>query len=368
MNRRAQKPAASDGTRDHEHVGKISTGTTITVLVILAVFFYEIQSVLLPFVLAGLLAFICSPVVEWITLRVRLPRWVAAVGVFVVLMAAAAAGALAGVPPLAQEAAGIISDVEPIATGLFHAILGERTVNLFGQAMNADQLAQAALAGMRGWLAESGRLLTFGTYAFASVFGLFLTAVLLIYFLLGGPEIMRGLLRLLPPDQRPLIRHVWSRLHPVLLRYVAGIVAVVAYAAVAAYIGLGLVLGIPHAVFLALLTALLEMIPVVGPLAAALIAGMVAIRHATGLGAILAYAVYAAALRLSIDQLLGPIALGAAARVHPVLIIFCFLAGGALFGLAGVIMAVPVALTARITLAILYDEPPGGSDPGEAER
>jgi len=49
-------------------------------------------------------------------------------------------------------------------------------------------------------------------------------------------------------------------------------------------------------------------------------------------------------LRLSIDQLLGPVVLGRAARLHPTMIIFCFLSGGLLFGIAGMILAVPVAL------------------------
>ena len=59
----------------------------------------------------------------------------------------------------------------------------------------------------------------------------------------------------------------------------------------------------------------------------------------------------------SIDQLFGPLALGAAARPHPVIVIFCFLSGAFLFGVVGVIMAVPVALIVKITLALLYDEP-----------
>jgi predicted PurR-regulated permease PerM len=65
---------------------------------------------------------------------------------------------------------------------------------------------------------------------------------------------------------------------------------------------------------------------------------------------------YATALRISIDQLFGPLALGAAARLQPVLVIFCFLSGAFLFGVVGVIMAVPVALIVKITLALLYDE------------
>jgi predicted PurR-regulated permease PerM len=120
---------------------------------------------------------------------------------------------------------------------------------------------------------------------------------------------------------------------------------------------LGLVLGIPHAVLLAVLTGVLEMIPVIGPGLAVVIAGLVAIHSAAGIGAIIAYALYAIALRISIDQLFGPLALGTAARLHPVLVIFCFLSGAFLFGIVGVIMAVPVALVVKITLALLYDEP-----------
>jgi predicted PurR-regulated permease PerM len=83
---------------------------------------------------------------------------------------------------------------------------------------------------------------------------------------------------------------------------------------------------------------------------------LVAVRYANGIGPIIAYALYATALRLSIDQLLGPIVLGTAARLHPVVVIFCLLAGGALFGIVGIILAVPAALVLRTTLAILYDE------------
>jgi predicted PurR-regulated permease PerM len=72
---------------------------------------------------------------------------------------------------------------------------------------------------------------------------------------------------------------------------------------------------------------------------------------------IIAYALYATALRISIDQLFGPLALGTAAQLHPVLVIFCFLSGALLFGIVGVIMAVPVALVVKTILALLYDEP-----------
>jgi predicted PurR-regulated permease PerM len=131
-------------------------------------------------------------------------------------------------------------------------------------------------------------------------------------------------------------------------------IAVVSYATAAAYVGLSFFLGIHHAILLALLTGCLEIVPVIGPTSAAIIAGLVSLHTATGIMSIVDYALYATALRLSIDQLVGPLVLGTAAHVHPVLIIFCFLAGGIVFGLPGVILAVPVALLIKSTLATLY--------------
>ena len=96
----------------------------------------------------------------------------------------------------------------------------------------------------------------------------------------------------------------------------------------------------------------------IGPAASAVIAGLVAIQEAKSIWSILAYVIYASALRLSIDQLVGPLVLGNAGRIHPALVIFCFLAGGVLFGVAGVILAVPAALTVKVVLATIYDEAP----------
>src|SRR5262249_3857130 len=60
---------------------------------------------------------------------------------------------------------------------------------------------------------------------------------------------------------------------------------------------------------------------------------------------------------ISIDEVLAPVVLGRAARLHPVVVIFCIPAGALLYGVAGVIMAVPCALAVRVTLARLYEEP-----------
>jgi predicted PurR-regulated permease PerM len=177
-----------------------------------------------------------------------------------------------------------------------------------------------------------------------------------VYFLLDIQRIAQGLLWLAPPGRRPFIRHLWRELEPILRRYFIGIAVVVTYAAIAAYIGLGLILHLHHAVLLALLTGILELVPIVGPGLSALIGGLVAIQDAAGAWNRLGYVVYAVALRISIDQFFGPLVLGRATHVQPPLVIFCFLAGGVLLGITDVILAVPVALGIEVGLAVLYAE------------
>jgi predicted PurR-regulated permease PerM len=354
------KPSAPPGrsiAAGHEHVGKISSRTAILLVIVTALLINQLQWVLLPFVISGLLAYICTPAINWLAARTRLPRALYAIATFLVLLLFASLLGFLGVPSLIGGLRNIVTDLQGIVTDVVRGAIGSAQVTLMGEAMNAEAIAQAVMANVRFWLADAGRIAALGTAAFATMIGAILTLVLLFYLLLSGPLVARGLLAIVPPGQRPLVRDVAAQSDPMVRRYFVGVIVVVVYSSTAAYFGLGFVLGIPHAALLALMTGLLEVIPLVGPIAAAVIAGLVALRHANGIGQVIAYAIYATALRLSIDQLLAPIVLGAAARLHPVVVIFCLLAGGALFGIAGVILAVPAALVLRAALAILYDEP-----------
>ncbi len=346
---------------DHEHVSRISTGTILFIITAAAVTLYELQLVLIPFVLDGVVSYICAPAIAFASERTRLPRLLVSILAFLILLAFGAIIGLLGIPPLARELTRAATDLQETLDRLAEALIGGGTVSLLGQPMDARQFANAIGQAIRDWAGNARVLSVIAGTAFVGGFGFLLTLVLLFFFMITGPSIVRGLLWLVPPGQRPLIEdHILLQLDPVLRRYFIGVVAVVCFAAAFAYAGLGLVLGVPHAVFLALITGILEAVPIVGPAIAATIAGLVAIQHNSGLGAIVGYAIYLTALRLSIDQLFGPVVLGAAGRVHPALIIFCFLAGGTLFGVVGVITAVPVALVIKATLSALYDEPANG--------
>jgi predicted PurR-regulated permease PerM len=322
----------------------------------LAVFLYFIKAILLPFLLAAIVAYICTPLLDRLAKRTRWPRLLFAVALFLLIVGATGLLLIFAAQHFVTEARSIAADLPDMLDKLARQAIGDQPIHLFGQSLDAHQIAQSALDRLRDLAGETGGLAIVTGYSLATVMGAFLTVVLLFYFLVSGHRVARGLFWIVPPHRRPLATRIWRRLDPVLLRYFVGVVVIVGYATAASYVGLGVILGLKGAVLLALLTGILETVPVVGPTSAAIIAGLVALRSATGLTSIFAYALYATVLRLSIDQLVGPIVLGRAAHVHPALIIFCFLAGGIVLGIPGVILAVPVALLVKSTLATLYGD------------
>jgi predicted PurR-regulated permease PerM len=331
-------------------------GTTITaiiIIVILFVFVYLVHSILLPFVLAGIVAYVCTPPVDWLTARTAWPRWIHAVFMLLILLAFAALLGYLGIPALLRLIERIGADAQGTIEGLVRHLIGSDSIQLLGQSISATRIANYAVDGLRD-LFHGGNIFAIIAFGFAGLFGVILTWVLLGYFLIGGPSLAKSFFWLIPPRNRPFAYRVWDDLHDVLWRYFVGVALIVIYASVVSYLGLGLILGIHNAVFLSLLTGVLEIIPIAGPLASAVIAGLVAVQEATSPENIIAYIIYASALRISIDEFVGPIVLGRAAHVPPALVIFCFLAGGLLFNIAGVIMAIPVALTIKAILYELY--------------
>lgn len=356
MTSRPRQVPTRASAEGNQQTTNISGRGALLALILVFAFLYAVRWALLPFVLSAVAAYICTPLVHWLANRMRLPRLVFVCAIVIALLAAGTAVALLGGPALIREATSTVADLNTTMERLARGAIGEGSTQFLGQSMTASEFARAAVTGLRNWIDQTGILVMLAGWSFAAVFGTFLTLVLLFFFLKDGPRLARGVLWLVPPKQRPVAEFVWSRLDPVLKRYFIGVIVVVIYAMAAAYVGLGLLLGMRHALFLAVLTGLLEMIPVIGPASSAVLAGLVALRQAESFEAIIAYAIYATVLRLSIDQLLGPVVLGHAARLHPTIIIFCFITGGLLFGIAGLIMAVPVALAIKVTLATLYHE------------
>lgn len=325
------------------------------VLAVIAVLLYEIRIALLPFVFAVAVAFVLDPLIQKFQQRLRSPRWPIAVACYLVILALlGGAGywiATTAVPDLMR----VVAQAPEILKHFFEELVGSKGIAAFGKTYTPDQLVAAlggALAGMFGATAIEQIA---GT-AISIIFGTFLTLVLMPYFMISAPRLASGAIWLLPPERRPSVEDLLPRIIPVLRRYLVGLAIVVFYTSTVAWIGFGPVFHLPRAVLLAIAVGVLELIPVIGPFASATLVGVIAIQQAGIWEAGLLFG-FAIALRLSIDNLVGPIVLGEAARIHPVVVIISFVCGAILFGVVGLLIAVPVAVCIKITLQHYYAEP-----------
>src|ERR1700691_3162351 len=245
----------------------LDSGETRAIMVgavILAVFLYFIKLILLPFVLAAIVAYICTGPLDWIAKRTGWPRMLFAVLLFLIFLGGGGMFSVFAANRVAVEARGLATDLEQILENFAAQAIGDHPVQVLGRSVTARQVVDSGLDQIRNWIGQTDQLALLTGYSLAAVMGAFLTVVLLFYFLTTGKRIARGLLWIVPPHRRPLVRRIWVRLDPVLTRYFLGMIVVVIYATTAAYVGLGFFLGIDHAFLLALLTGILETVPVVG--------------------------------------------------------------------------------------------------------
>ena len=123
-------------------------------------------------------------------------------------------------------------------------------------------------------------------------------------------------------------------------RYVRGLIFLVALMSTATWLGLTLIFRLPHALPIAITTGLLEIIPFLGPVLAGTIAAVVGLFYG-GANMAVWIALFYLVLRQLEDQLVMPAVIGHAVELHPVVTIFAVLAGSALAGVLGALMAIP---------------------------
>jgi predicted PurR-regulated permease PerM len=333
-----------------------------TALAVIALILYLIRYALLPFVFAIAIAFVTDPLIRVGQHRLRLPRWAVGALIYAVLVLLFAA-TLYAIGANAVHDFMQMAERGPATLRKFIAdVLGPNGIALFGKIYRADDVMQALSAAAEK-LVAAGAIVKLGSFGVGALFGLFLTLVLTPYFMISGPRLAAGAIWLIPPERRKSVTDLLPKIVPALRRYLLGIFLVVVYTSVIAWIGFGPIFALPGAVLLAVTVGILEIMPVVGPISAALLVGIVATQQTTLTAAALLMG-FVLALRLSIDNIVGPIVIGHAARLHPVVVIAGFVCGAMLFGVVGLLLAVPTAVCIKIALEHYYAEP---IRPGERE-
>jgi predicted PurR-regulated permease PerM len=324
------------------------------VLAALAIIVYAARYALLPFVFAAAIAFVADPLIVLLQRRLKSPRWLVASLLYAVFLAAFGTALYRVGGTAAADFLRFAARAPQILEQFIAEALGPR-IEFFGHVYSPAGLTRK-LVDLLSAATGTGGLAQLALSAGTAALDALLLLVLLPYFLISGPRLAAGAIRLLPPERRPSVEALLPKLVPVLRRYLVGLAAIVLYAATIAWIGFGAIFRLPHAPLLAITMALLELVPVVGPLAALTIVGLLALQQTSVWTAVLVMA-FVVGLRVSIDDLVGPLVLGQAARLHPVVVILAFVCGAMLFGILGLLLAVPAAVSIKTTLEHYYAEP-----------
>jgi predicted PurR-regulated permease PerM len=171
--------------------------------------------------------------------------------------------------------------------------------------------------------------------------GIGITVILLFFFLKDGDRLWESVVRLFPLHVQSDVREIGRRSWVSLAGFLRGQTIVAAVDAIGIGIGLWL-LGVPLVIPLAIVTFVGAYLPIVGAVVAGFAAAMVALVAKGFTTALLVVGVTTLVQQLE-SNLLQPVVVGRAVRLHPVAVLLAITAGAILWGVPGAFLAVPVA-------------------------
>ncbi|MEA2537429.1 MAG: hypothetical protein QOF11_1663 [Chloroflexota bacterium] len=357
----------------------------IAAAVVVAIILFAAGSAIRPFVVGLLLAYLLDPLVERFA-RMGLPRWLAVLLVYAITIAIVVAAMAIAIPPLVQQVATFTTELPDIVRLIQYQLdhlneLYDRIGLPVELRTLADSIVAASLDAVHnvdiGFLQP---IIDSAASFVTSFFGYLILPAWLFFLLKDRPRLQAALDRALPESWR---RDTWAIIgiiHEVFGKWVRGQLILGGVVGVASFIGLTL-LGLTvdpifgrFAVLLAIIAALGELIPIIGPIISAVPAVLLGLTAGPG-PALAALALYFAIQQLE-NNVLVPKIQSDAIDLHPSLIITALIIGGAIFGLLGAILALPVTAAFRDVFKYVFRrasevggatdcEPP--SAPGEVE-
>jgi predicted PurR-regulated permease PerM len=324
---------------------------------VIGVVLYLLRGVLTPIFLALLIAYILDPIVDRLETW-RVPR---AAGIALVLgsfFGAIALFALLVIPGIVRDLVSVakelpshlqqwIVQVEPylLRVGVRLPHTAEEWIAQLPQ--HADKLDKLPLARIGDFLTQ----IVGGTFsALGAVVAAIIVPILAVYLLNDFDRMKAGLRQLLPPRYRADVEEVASEIDAVLSQFLRGQLTVMAILAVL-YGGAYAVMGVRLAIPIGIAAGILNIVPYVGS-AFALVAGLLmALIGGGGWGQIIGVTVAYVVVQTLEGFVITPRIVGESVGLREVWVLLALFVGGEIFGVLGVLLAVPVAAVAKIFIA-----------------
>jgi predicted PurR-regulated permease PerM len=293
-------------------------------------------------VLIGLAFFVAvglEPVVAWLA-RHRMPRLLAVTTVVLALLLAVAGFVAALIPPLVDQAIRFVDQVPQ-----FLRQLGDHS-SLLGR-LNDQFHIQDRLHSLLNNPDLVNGLLGSGKAVLGILGNTVIVLVLSVYFLANFPRIRAATYRFVPHSRRPRAILIGDEIFAKVGWYVLGNLAISVIAAVVSFIWF-IGLGIPYPVLLAILLAVLDLVPVIGSTVAGIVISLMALT--VSVPVFIATVGFFIAYRVLEDYLLVPKIIGRAVKVPAIVTVVAFLLGAVLLGVIGALVAIPVAAAILLLL------------------
>ncbi|MCC6587906.1 MAG: AI-2E family transporter [Bryobacterales bacterium] len=336
---------------------KQAARTTLTVILVCAavVALFVIRQVVVLFIIAVLIAYLVSPLVDFVDRYAggshRSRTFTLAV-VYLTLLAI-----------VGTALGAIITQVIEEATVLAKALPAYiQDPSLFDK-LPLPSWIKAQRGAIVEWVrqqveAQTDQILPTLTRAGRGLLSLFGNAIYLVmlpilsFFLLRDGDAIRAAIieqfdRL---ERRELIEGILADIHVMLAQYMRALL-LQSLSAFVAFVVLLHLLGVPYALLLSVFIAVIEIIPVIGPLISAVTVIMVSLF--SGYPQMLVLIIAVIVTRVVLDNLIQPYLMSQGVELHPMVVILGAIAGEALGGVFGIFLSIPVLATLRI-LVVRY--------------
>jgi predicted PurR-regulated permease PerM len=286
------------------------------------------------------LALALDPAVDWLQSHGVPKRGLATGIVFLLALAVVVGIGAAFIPTLVDQVDSFANKIPAYVTQLTH---GKGRFGFLETKYHIVEKVKTAIknGGVGRLTVGAGAALTITKSVLSAVAAAITIAFMTFFMLLEGPTWADRIFGLVPEPERPRWRRVGKDIYRTVGGYVTGNLFISLIAGVSSGVMLWLV-GVPFAVALGLLVALLDLVPLAGATIAAVVCVLVAVA-ASGTTAAIIVAVFFVVYQQIENQVLQPLVYGRTVQLSPLAVLVSVLIGAQIAGVLGALAAIPVA-------------------------
>jgi predicted PurR-regulated permease PerM len=320
----------------------------VVVTVILALYLiYLLRRPITWIVIATILAIAMSGPVNLLSRWV--PRKLAILLAYLVLVLVPVGIGIVFVPPVVNSGNQLVDDLPTYARDVRDFIDERPQLRKLERDYQIGTKLQEQAAKLPDKLGgAAGTLRDIGVGVVNSIFAGITILILSVFMVSNGRRWSQRLVEAQPPERAPRLERALDRMATAIGNYVGGALAQAFIAGVTTYIVLS-ILGVTFAAPLAVLTALFDLIPLVGATIGAVVVGLVTLFTDFPTATII-WTIWAIAYQQIENSVIQPQIQKRAVDVHPFVVLVSVLFGSTLFGVLGALLAIPIAASAQIAL------------------